>query len=91
MTSYCPGDAYECDGFRWVELAPSPKSHCRVATEPSSSVLRSVKLQRRSSQSMSNSALGASLDGGAAGDVAVTSWEDTSVAPPSSVTVRVTV
>src|SRR3954471_10293086 len=85
----CPAAAEPCDGFRSLEVVPSPKFHDQLARVPSLSVLRSTKVQRRSWQVTSNSACGGSLGSGA-GAVGFAGCERVSAAPSSSVTRSVT-
>jgi hypothetical protein len=44
-----------------VEVAPSPKLHCQPVTDPSASVLLSVKVQVSSAQTDSKAGVGATL------------------------------
>src|SRR5262245_21016172 len=54
-TEYCPAVRYECEGFRSVDVPPSPKSQRQLTIVPSSSLLRSVKVHVRLLQCTSNS------------------------------------
>src|SRR5438552_17614427 len=50
---------YVCDGFWAVDpVVPSPKVHCQLVTEPSGSLLWSVKLQPSPVQLTVNAAVG---------------------------------
>src|SRR5213078_3415950 len=54
-----PARRYVCDGFWAVDPeVPSPKVHCQLVTEPSGSLLWSLKLQASPVQLDVNAALG---------------------------------
>ena len=81
-----PADAYVCAGFAVVAVCPSPKSQAYEATVPSpSDEPEPSSEQARFVQAIVNEAAGATLAG-----ATVTVCMTESVAPSSSVTVRVT-
>ena len=80
-----PADAYVCDGFCSVDVAPSPKSQLQLAIVPSPSELASVNATVRSVAVHVKSAMGVRFAA-----LADTVWDVVPVAPSSSVTVSVT-